>query len=192
MTHRSMEIVLTKTRTARITRFLEKPKGQAIFSKSGQHRLLCLRAGDLQPDSRERVYLFGKQLYPQLLEFGRPTSGHLTTSYWRDVGNLAIYRKPIATRSLLVNITFPVERRGNRVWIGENVEVDPTAEIGYPVVIGAGCRSKRALRSWRTRFWATIVQSNAVRSSRNPLYWDGAVAMRDTWLERSSSATTAT
>ena len=42
---------------------------------------------------RNTFYLFGKQFFPQMLAQGRPLYGHLTASYWKDVGNLAVYQQ---------------------------------------------------------------------------------------------------
>lgn len=170
---------------SRITRFLEKPKGEVIFSNQANTGVYVFepQVFDLIPKST--FYLFGKQFFPQMLAQGRPLYGHLTASYWKDVGNLSVYRQThVDALHGKVAINFPVKESRKFVWIGESVEVDPSAEIGYPVVIGNNCRIEAGAKVLEN----TVLGNNcAVERGavvKESILWDGAVAMRDTWLER--------
>ena len=42
---------------------------------------------------QDRPYDFSKELFPLLLEMGRPIYGHVFDGYWQDIGNLDQYRQ---------------------------------------------------------------------------------------------------
>lgn len=169
----------------RITRFLEKPKGEVIFSNTANTGVYVFEPEIFDLIPRNTFYLFGKNFFPQMLEQKRALYGHLTAAYWKDVGNLAIYQQThqdaLAGR---VSMELPMKEVRKYVWIGENVEIDPSAEIGYPVAIGDNCRIEAGAKVLEN----TVLGNNcAVERGavvKQSILWDGAVAMRDTWLER--------
>jgi NDP-sugar pyrophosphorylase family protein len=94
---------------------------------------------DLIPGGGE-FYDFGKQLFPLLLEQGKPFYGFKTNDYWRDVGNLREYREShddFFTGN--VGITPNVPQQSEGIWIGENCNIHPSAQIEAPAIIGANC-----------------------------------------------------
>jgi NDP-sugar pyrophosphorylase family protein len=169
----------------RITRFMEKPKGEVIFSNTANTGVYVFEPEVFELIPRNTFYLFGKQFFPQMLEQRRPLYGHLTASYWKDVGNLAVYQQThydaLAGR---VAINFPMKEVRKYVWIGDNVEIDPSAEIGYPVAIGNDCRIESGAKVLENTIIGNgcAVERGAV--VKESILWDGAVVMRDTWLER--------
>jgi NDP-sugar pyrophosphorylase family protein len=169
----------------RITRFMEKPKGEVIFSNTANTGVYVFEPEVFELIPRNTFYLFGKQFFPQMLEQRRPLYGHLTASYWKDVGNLAVYQQThydaLAGR---VAINFPMKEVRKYVWIGDNVEIDPSAEIGYPVAIGNDCRVEAGAKVLENTIIGNgcAVERGAV--VKESILWDGAVVMRDTWLER--------
>lgn len=100
----------------------------------------------VEPDALQRVpggqtYDFGLDLVPQLLGERLPVSGAELKGYWRPVGNFAEYRR--AHREALearVDVCIPARRCQSGVWLGENVEIAPTAVVEGPVLIGPGSR----------------------------------------------------
>ncbi len=177
-------IVLTNEE-GRITRFLEKPKGEVIFSNQANTGVYVFEPEVFELIPRGTFYLFGKQFFPQMLAQNRPLYGHLTASYWKDVGNLEVYQQThIDALAGRVSIKFPMQEVRKYVWIGENVEIDPTAEIGYPVAIGNNCRIESGARVLENTVLGNgcAVEMGAV--VKDCIFWDNAVAMRDTWLER--------
>lgn len=169
----------------RITRFMEKPKGEVIFSNTANTGVYVFEPEVFELIPRNTFYLFGKQFFPQMLEQRRPLYGHLTASYWKDVGNLEVYQQThydaLAGR---VAINFPMKEVRKYVWIGDNVEIDPSAEIGYPVAIGNDCRIESGAKVLENTIIGNgcAVERGAV--VKESILWDGAVVMRDTWLER--------
>jgi NDP-sugar pyrophosphorylase family protein len=177
-------IVLLNER-GRITRFLEKPKGEVIFSNTANTGVYVFEPEVLELIPRGTHYMLGNTLFPLLLSQKRPIYGHLTSSYWRDVGSLDQYRQ--AHYDCLegrVNIKIPLSQQRKFVWIGDGVEIDPTAEIGYPVAIGHHCRVGPGARILENTVLGEycVVQKNAVL--RQSILWDGATVGEQTILER--------
>ena len=89
----------------------------------------------------DRPYDFAKELFPLLLEMGRPLYGCVMDGYWQDIGNLDQYRQ--ANYDALdgkVQLNIPgIQLRGN-IWIGEGVELDDLDQIEGPAFIGNNCR----------------------------------------------------
>jgi NDP-sugar pyrophosphorylase family protein len=177
-------IVLLNER-GRITRFLEKPKGEVIFSNTANTGVYIFEPEVLELIPRGTHYMLGNTLFPLLLSQKKPIYGHLTSSYWRDVGNLDEYRQ--AHYDCLegrVNIKIPLKQQRKFVWMGDGVEIDPTAEIGYPVAIGHHCHVGPGARILENTVLGDhcVVQANAVL--RQSILWDGATVGEQTILER--------
>ncbi len=170
---------------SRITRFLEKPKGEVIFSNTANTGVYVFQPEIFELIPRGKFYLFGKQVFPLLLEQRLPLYGHLTAAYWKDVGSLGIYKQThIDVLEGRVNTVLPFKELRKYVWMGENVEVDDSAEIGYPVAIGNNVRIMAGARVLEN----TVIGNNcAVEENatvKDSILWDGAVVMRGTHLER--------
>lgn len=171
--------------TGKITRFLEKPKGEVIFSNMANTGFYVFEPEIFDLIPKGVTYGFGNNVFPLLLEQKKRFYGHLTSSYWRDVGNLKQYQE--THRDALkgkVTIKFPLEEVKKYVWMGENVDIHPTAEIGYPVVIGNNCRIEANAKVLENTVLADncIVEEDAV--VRDSILWEGARVMRQTMLER--------
>jgi mannose-1-phosphate guanylyltransferase/phosphomannomutase len=177
-------IVLMNER-GRITRFLEKPKGEVIFSNTANTGVYVFEPEVFDAIPRGVPYGFGRNLFPQLLEQRRPLFGYLTSSYWKDVGSLRAYRQAHADAlEGRVALNFPMRQDRKFVWIGKNVEIDPSAEIGYPVAIGDNVRIEAGAQILENTVIGDgcVVETGA--SLRETILWSGAVVMRGTQLER--------
>jgi mannose-1-phosphate guanylyltransferase/phosphomannomutase len=131
------------------------------------------------------TYGFGNNVFPLLLEQKKRFYGYLTSSYWRDVGNLKQYQE--THRDALqgkVTIKFPIPQVKKFVWMGENVQIAESAEIGYPVVIGNNCRVEKNAKVLENSVLGDncVVEENAI--VQDSILWEGARVMRQTVLER--------
>src|SRR5204863_125640 len=89
----------------------------------------------------DRPFDFSKELFPLLLEMGRPMYGFVMDGYWQDIGNLDQFRQAnldALEQRVQLDITG-IRIRGN-VWLGEGVEVDDLDQIEGPAYIGNYCR----------------------------------------------------
>lgn len=177
-------IVLMNDRS-RITRFLEKPKGEVIFSNTANTGIYVFEPEVFDSIPRGVSYGFGNNVFPNLLEQKKPLFGYLTSSYWRDVGNLQVYRRTHSDAlegRVLLSMPFKQDKR--YVWIGDNVEIDPSAEIGYPVAIGNNVKIEADAHVLEN----TVIGDNCVVENgatvKETILWSGAVVMRNTHLER--------
>lgn len=170
---------------SRITRFLEKPKGEVIFSNTANTGVYVFQPEIFELIPRGVFYLFGKQVFPLLLEQRLPLYGHLTAAYWKDVGNLGIYKQ--THKDVLegrVNTKLPMNEIRKYTWVGDNVVIDDSAVIGYPVAIGNNVRIEAGARVLEN----TVIGNDCVveegATVQDSILWDGSVVMQKTHLER--------
>ncbi|MFL6015037.1 MAG: sugar phosphate nucleotidyltransferase, partial [Gaiellaceae bacterium] len=125
----------------RIERFLEKPSWGQVFSDTINTGIYVLQPEVLRHIPTDRPYDFAKELFPLLLEMGRPLYGCVLEGYWQDIGNLDQYRQ--ANYDALdgkVALNIPgIQLRGN-IWIGEGVELDDLDQVEGPAFVGSNCR----------------------------------------------------
>ncbi len=132
-------VVITAS-DGRITRFLEKPSWSEVFSDTVNTGIYILEPEALALIPTRREFDFSRDLFPTLLEEGRPLYGYVATGYWRDVGDLIEYR--LAHRDILaglVKVALPgklVEGLDKPIWLGEGSRVDFTASLRGGVLIG--------------------------------------------------------
>ena len=128
----------------RIERFLEKPSWGQVFSDTINTGIYVLEPEVLRHMPTDGPYDFSKQLFPLLLEMGRPLYGHVLDGYWQDIGNLDQYRQAnfdALDERVRLNVAG-VRLRGN-VWLGEGVDVDDVEAIEGPSFIGNYSRIAR-------------------------------------------------
>ena len=125
----------------RIERFLEKPSWSQVFSDTINTGIYVIEAEVLKHVPTDRPYDFSKELFPYLLEMGRPLYGYVMDGYWQDVGDLDQYRQ--ANFDALeenVRLNIPGIRIRGNVWLGEGVEIGDLDQIEGPAFIGNYCR----------------------------------------------------
>jgi mannose-1-phosphate guanylyltransferase / phosphomannomutase len=128
----------------RVERFLEKPSWGQVFSDTINTGIYVLEPEVLTHVPSDRPFDFAKELFPLLLEMGRPIHGHVLDGYWQDIGNLDQYRQAnfdALDENVRLNISG-VQLRGN-VWIGEGADIHDVEEIEGPAFVGNHCRVAR-------------------------------------------------
>lgn len=125
----------------RIERFIEKPQPSEIITNLINAGTYVLEPEILnyvpagKPFSFERTKEGG--LFPLLLAEGEALYGFVSEDYWLDIGTPQKYLQ--ANRdalSRLVGMEPPGVQRGDNVWVGRGVTIDPTARIVGPASIG--------------------------------------------------------
>ena len=133
-------IVITQA-DGSIERFLEKPTWGQVFSDTINTGIFVLEPEIFDYIEPDRPVDFSGEVFPQLLEDGKPLYGAIAEGYWEDVGTLEAYvraHKDILDAKVEVEIPGFEVRPG--VWVGENADVHPEATISGPAVIGDNCR----------------------------------------------------
>jgi mannose-1-phosphate guanylyltransferase / phosphomannomutase len=128
----------------RVERFLEKPSWGQVFSDTINTGIYVVDPEALRHVPADRPYDFSKELFPLLLDMGRPLYGYVMDGYWQDIGNLDQFRQAnydALEGKLRLNIPG-VQLRGN-IWIGEGVDLDDLDQIEGPAFIGNNSRIAR-------------------------------------------------
>jgi mannose-1-phosphate guanylyltransferase/phosphomannomutase len=124
----------------RVERFLEKPSWGQVFSDTINTGIYILEPEVLRHIPRDRPFDFSKELFPLLLEMGRPIYGHVCDGYWQDIGNLDQYRQAnfdALDEKVALDVSG-LKIRGD-VWVGEGVEIDDVEGVEGPAFIGNYC-----------------------------------------------------
>ena len=121
----------------RIERFLEKPSWGQVFSDTINTGIYVLEPDIFDLIPADQPYDFSSELFPMMLDKGLPLYGYVTDAYWTDVGNTEAYLQ--AQHDILagkVTTSMPGFELRPSVWVGEDVEIDPTARLEGPLLIG--------------------------------------------------------
>ncbi len=125
----------------RIERFLEKPSWGQVFTDTINTGIYVLDPEVLRHVPEDRPFDFSKELFPLLLEMGRPLYGYVADGYWQDIGNLDQFRQAnfdALDERVALNVAG-IKLRGN-VWVGEGVELADLESVEGPAFIGNYCR----------------------------------------------------
>jgi mannose-1-phosphate guanylyltransferase / phosphomannomutase len=124
----------------RIERFLEKPSWGQVFSDTINTGIYVLEPEVLRHVPDDRPFDFSKELFPLLLEMGRPLYGFVLDGYWQDVGDLRQYAQAnFDALDGLVKLEIPgLQLRGN-IWLSESAGIDDVDAIEAPAFIGNYC-----------------------------------------------------
>jgi mannose-1-phosphate guanylyltransferase/phosphomannomutase len=132
--------IVVTDENGKVERFLEKPSWGQVFSDTINTGIYVLEPEVLRHIPTDRPYDFSKELFPLLLEMGRPIYGYVCEGYWQDIGNLDQYRQANFD-ALDEKVRLDVgglKIRGD-VWVGEGVEIDDVEGVEGPAFIGNYC-----------------------------------------------------
>ena len=121
----------------RVERFLEKPSWGQVFSDTINTGIYVIEPEVLRHVPVNVPFDFSKDLFPLLLEMGRPLYGFVCDGYWQDIGNLDQYRQAnFDALDEKVRLQVPGLKVRGDVWIGEGVEIDDVEGVEGPAFIG--------------------------------------------------------
>jgi len=133
-------IVITRD-DGHVDRFLEKPGWGQVFSDTINTGIYVMEPGIFDFVPADRSVDWSAEVFPALLEAGRPIYGSICEGYWEDVGTLDAYRS--AHEDVLdgkVELAIDGFRLAEGVVMGEGSEVHPDAEVRGPCIVGAYSR----------------------------------------------------
>ncbi|MEB3268574.1 MAG: sugar phosphate nucleotidyltransferase, partial [Leptolyngbya sp.] len=168
----------------RIKRFLEKPSTSEIFSDTVNTGTYILEPEVLDYLPANQECDFSKDLFPLLLEKGEPMFGYVAEGYWCDVGHLDAYRESqYDALHRKVHMTFDYyEEKSPGVWIGQNTDIDPTAKLEGPLMIGSNCRIGARVNMEP----GTVIGDNVTIGNdadlKRPIIWNGAIVGEEAHL----------
>ena len=140
----SYGLVETEARD-RITQFLEKPSRSQVTTNmvnAGTYVLEPEILAQIPPQTKVSIE---REVFPLLLEQGKPVYAYPSSVYWIDTGTpekyLRLHRDLLNGKSNQYAAASPEE-----VVIGEQSYIHPTARIKGPVIIGNNCTIGRNTR----------------------------------------------
>ena len=124
-----------------IERFLEKPGWGQVFSDTINTGIFVLEPEIFDYIEPDVPVDFSSEVFPALLRDEKPLYGAIGEGYWEDVGTLESYVSA-HTDILDAKVDARIDGfdRGNALFIGENVSIDPGATVVGPGVIGDNSR----------------------------------------------------
>jgi mannose-1-phosphate guanylyltransferase/phosphomannomutase len=131
----------------RVERFLEKPDEGEAFSSTANTGIYVVEPGVLGRIPAGEEYDWAEDVFPKMMEEGRPVYGYVMRGYWEDIGNIEQYMD--AQRAVLdgevQGIEPPGERLAEGVYVGRGARYDEDA-LEAPVVLGDGVRVESGAR----------------------------------------------
>ena len=131
--------IVVTDEAGRIQEFVEKPKGVAPSNTANtQIYLFSPEIFSFIPDAC--FYDFGKQVFPALVEAGRPFYGFRLQGYWRDIGSTKDYLA--AQWDVLegrLEARCPGREAGPGLRVGERGRLSPQAHLLPPALLGDEC-----------------------------------------------------
>ncbi|HEX5365544.1 MAG TPA: mannose-1-phosphate guanyltransferase [Acidimicrobiales bacterium] len=183
-------IVITRE-DGSIERFLEKPSWGQVFSDTINTGIFVLEPEIFDHIEPGRPVDFSSDVFPRLLEEGRPLYGAVVEGYWEDVGTLEAYVR--AHKDVLdgrVDLEIPGFEISDGVYLGEGAEIHPEARIEGPVIIGDYCRVESGARLGEYTVLGTNVRVRAGADLQRAVVHDNTyigelVRLRGTTVGRS-------
>ncbi|HLM63526.1 MAG TPA: mannose-1-phosphate guanyltransferase [Acidimicrobiales bacterium] len=133
-------IVITRD-DGSIERFLEKPTWGQVFSDTINTGIFVLEPEIFAYIEPNRSIDFSSDVFPRVLEDGKPLFGAVVEGYWEDVGTLDAYVR--AHKDVLdgrVQLDIGGFEISDGVYVGEGAEIHPDARIDGPAIVGDYCR----------------------------------------------------
>ena len=135
--------VIIVNEEGRIQRFLEKPSWGEVISDTVNTGIYVI-----EPEVMDRIepgvpFDFSNDLFPLLMQEGIPLYGYIADGYWCDVGDIKEYVR--ATGDILngkVDVGEIGHHIGGNIWVGNEVEIAPDAELYGPIYLGDGVKIK--------------------------------------------------
>jgi len=124
----------------RITRFLEKPSWEEVTTNMINAGIYVLEPDILAQIPPQKEVSIERETFQQLLAQGEPMYAYSSSAYWLDMGTPDKY--------LRLNHDLLVGKAPSLIGVsgGGESQIDPSAEIEGPVLIGEGCVIERGVR----------------------------------------------
>lgn len=138
-------VVITDER-GYIRQFLEKPSWGEVFSDTVNTGVYVLNPEILRYIEKGKKVDWSSDVFPKLLRQGEAISGYIAKGYWTDVGNISEYVR--ACNDYLmgrVNLPRVGQHIGGNIWIDQDADIAPDAQIHGPVFLGYGVKIRNGV-----------------------------------------------
>ncbi len=146
----------------RVQRFLEKPTWGQVFSDTVNTGIYVMEPEVFDSVPAGESVDWSADVFPELVEQGKPIYGYVAEGYWEDVGTHESYvRAQADVLSGRVDVDLDAFEVSSGVWIAEGADVHPDAVLKGPLYVGdyAKVEAGVELREF------TVLGSNVVAKS---------------------------
>jgi mannose-1-phosphate guanylyltransferase len=167
----------------RIVKFKEKPKAEEVFSNLINAGIYILEPEVLEFIPENEMFDFSKNVFPALLESGKPIFGAPLSGLWMDIGRPADVLKAtfeVVNRSGKememndVKITGKVIM-GDGVFLEKGVQIIGPCYIGNGIEVGRNTKLERACIYDNVKIDRGVVIDNSIIMSGSTLGWRSEV-----------------
>ena len=133
-------VVVTDT-DGKIIRFIEKPTWGEVVSDMVNTGIYILEPDVFRYGPQDGPFDFSCDLFPKLMHEKKRLYGYNAEGYWCDIGDTFAYMS--CQYDMLagkVDVPFAAKQMSEGIYLGNNVTIDPGAELHAPVYIGDGVR----------------------------------------------------
>ena len=140
--------VIVTDQEGHVTQLLEKPSWGEVISDTVNTGMYVLEPEvlDLIPEGVQ--YDFAGELFPHMLAEKQALYGYVAEGYWCDIGNMEEYMR--ANADVLygkLRLPEPIGTHlGGGIWVGENTEIAPSAQLFGPIYLGNEVKIKGDVR----------------------------------------------
>ncbi|MBD3382617.1 MAG: NTP transferase domain-containing protein [candidate division Zixibacteria bacterium] len=124
----------------KIVRFLEKPTWGEVFSDKINTGIYVLEPGVTEQIPNKTFYDFSGDLFPKMLSEKQKLYGCNIHGYWRDVGNISEYvsaHQDILKGEVSIDVGYNILKHEKSIlWIGKNIQVDDSVKYENVVALG--------------------------------------------------------
>jgi mannose-1-phosphate guanylyltransferase/phosphomannomutase len=121
----------------RVQRFLEKPTWGQVFSDTVNTGIYVMEPEVFDYVKADEPVDWSGDVFPRLVEDGKPIYGYIAEGYWEDVGTHESYvRAQADVLSGRVDVELDAFEVSTGVWVAEGADVHPDAVLKGPLYIG--------------------------------------------------------
>ncbi|MBC8163045.1 MAG: NDP-sugar synthase [Roseiflexaceae bacterium] len=168
----------------RVQRFLEKPRPEDVTTNMINAGTYIMEPELLRYAPANQFYMFERGLFPTVLEQGEPVFGYPSDAYWTDIGKPQTYID--VHHDILMNkvrYSFRGREIADRVWAEGDVNVDSSAQLHGPIVLGAGVSIGPEAQITGPAVLGAGCQIGARAHLQHVVLWEGAVVGEDAQLD---------
>lgn len=126
-----------------VRQFLEKPSWGEVFSDTVNTGIYVLEPEILAYIEKGKMVDWSKDVFPRMLRKQDIIQGYVAQGYWTDVGTIEEYMRACGDYlSGKVNLPRVGQHIGGGVWIHNDVEIAPSAQLHGPIYLGHGTKIK--------------------------------------------------
>lgn len=124
-----------------VKQFLEKPTWGEVFSDTVNTGIYVLNPEVFEYVPKDTKVDWSREVFPKMLAQGHKILGYVASGYWTDVGNIEEYMRACSDYlSGLVTLPRVGRHVGGGLWIEDDVDIAPDAQLYGPIFLGHGAK----------------------------------------------------